>query len=305
MIISASTRTDIPAYHADWFLARFQAGRALVVNPYGGTVSAVALRAGVDGYVFWSRDPACFRPALETVRAAGLPFLLHHTLTLYPAPLERGGDLSRRVATMRAISERHGRDVLVWRYDPVLISSLTPAEWHLDRFSQIAAALEGACDEVVVSFATFYRKVERTLGRLAATHPGLTWSDPPPADKLALLAAFAGVAAGRGMRLSLCCQPDLAVASGLPAAACVDPRRLERVAAGWGRPRAVPARLRPNRPGCGCAESRDIGAYDTCPRGCAYCYAVNQPGRAFRADPAAECLAPRPVPGPPAQPTLL
>ena len=27
------------------------------------------------------------------------------------------------------------------------------------------------------------------------------------------------------------------------------------------------------REGCHCIESRDIGAYDTCPNGCRYCYA--------------------------------
>lgn len=39
-----------------------------------------------------------------------------------------------------------------------------------------------------------------------------------------------------------------------------------------GRP--IRARQKGNRPGCLCAESRDIGAYDSCAQGCAYCYAV-------------------------------
>lgn len=29
----------------------------------------------------------------------------------------------------------------------------------------------------------------------------------------------------------------------------------------------------PNREGCGCLHSNDIGLYDTCPNGCRYCYA--------------------------------
>ena len=290
MIISASYRSDIPAYHGDWFLARFRAGRALVVNPYGGGVAAVPLRAGVDGYVFWSRDPARFEPGFEAVRAAGLPFVLQHTLTDYPAPLERSGDPARRIAAFRALAARHGPEALVWRYDPVLIGPRTPPAWHLERFAALAAALEGACDEVVVSFATFYRKVERRLAQL-----GEGWSDPPPAAKQALLLELAGLAAARGIRLALCCQPALVAATGLPAAACIDPRRLERVAAAWGQPRSVVARPRPNRPGCGCADSRDIGAYDTCPRGCAFCYAVNRSGALYRPGPESECLGPLPV----------
>ena len=36
------------------------------------------------------------------------------------------------------------------------------------------------------------------------------------------------------------------------------------------------------RKGCHCIESRDIGAYDSCPNGCRYCYANNSPEKALR-----------------------
>ncbi|MDG2953666.1 DUF1848 family protein [Bisgaard Taxon 10/6] len=31
---------------------------------------------------------------------------------------------------------------------------------------------------------------------------------------------------------------------------------------------------------CGCIETRDIGAYDSCPSGCKYCYANQSPAKA-------------------------
>ena len=34
------------------------------------------------------------------------------------------------------------------------------------------------------------------------------------------------------------------------------------------------------RHGCHCIESRDIGAYETCPNGCKYCYANKDPRKA-------------------------
>ena len=34
MIVSASRRTDIPAFHAEWFMERVRAGFADVPNPF-------------------------------------------------------------------------------------------------------------------------------------------------------------------------------------------------------------------------------------------------------------------------------
>ena len=92
------------------------------------------------------------------------------------------------------------------------------------------------------------------------------------------------------MALTLCTQPDLA-GNGIEAARCIDGRRLSRIANS-----EIAAREKGNRPGCLCAESRDIGAYDSCVQGCAYCYAVRSPAAALqrrrRHDPAGEMLSP-------------
>ena len=56
MIISASRRTDIPAYYFDWFLNRIKEGFVLVRNPMNEhQISRISLSAGVvDGIVFWT-----------------------------------------------------------------------------------------------------------------------------------------------------------------------------------------------------------------------------------------------------------
>jgi len=293
MIVSASYRTDIPAFYAAWFVNRFRAGFAKVVNPYGRQVSSVPLRAGVDGFVFWTRNAEPFLPALAEVRAAGIPFIVHYTVTGYPRALETSVvEAARAVDTIRRLAGAYGPRAVVWRYDPIVFSSLTPEGFHRDGFARLADALAGAVDECVTSFANIYRKTARNLAAAARAH-GFTWWDPPADVKRALAADLAALAAERGLRLTVCSQEAYTV-DGTDGAACVDARRLEDVARLWGAPRPVRAKLKGNRPGCLCFESRDIGEYDTCPHGCTYCYAVNSrplARRRFHAhDPAGEFL---------------
>lgn len=297
MIVSASYRTDIPAFYGDWFLNRFRAGSAKVVNPYGRQVSTVPLRAGVDGYVFWTRNAIPFRPALAEVRQAGLPFVVQYTVTGYPRALEASViEAGRAVADIRALAAEFGPRAVVWRYDPVLFTERTPPEFHRATFARLAEALAGAVDECVLSFAALYKKTARNMDVAARAH-GFAWGDASDDAKRALAAELAEVAAARGMRLSLCSQAAY-LAPGTSLAACVDARRLEDVAAGWGCPRTLAVRIKGNRPDCRCFESRDIGAYDTCPHGCAYCYAVNSRALAKRRhaahDPKGEFLFPPP-----------
>jgi hypothetical protein len=295
MIVSASYRTDIPAFYGRWFLNRFRAGWAKAVNPYGGPASTIALRAGVDGFVFWTRNAAPFLDGLDEVRRAGYPFLLHYTVTGYPRALEAGVvETERAVAVMAELAARHGPRALVWRYDPVLVTGLTPPAWHLENFARLADRLAGMVDEVSVSFAQIYQKTRRNLDACAQAK-GFGWEDPPDDAKRDLLARLWELAGQRGIRLTVCSQSHL-LGPGMEGSACVDARRLEDVAAGWGLVHAVPARRKGNRPGCLCYESRDLGEYDSCPHGCVYCYAVGSRARAkarFAAhDPDGEFLFP-------------
>ena len=293
MIISASYRTDIPAFYAEWFANRFGAGHARVVNPYGGPPASVPLRQGVDGFVFWTRNARPFHSALDMVRAARMPFVVQYTLTAYPRALERSVvPPERALADIRALAARFGPRAVVWRYDPVVMTELTPPDFHRATFARLAQALAGTVDEVVISFAQIYRKTARNMDLAARAH-GFAWHDPDDGAKRALAAGLVAIAAGHGMRLSVCSQAAHTVAGAHPAA-CIDARRLEDVAAGWGVPRPIAAKVKGNRPDCLCHESRDIGAYDTCPHGCAYCYAVGSQALAKRRfaehDPQSEFL---------------
>jgi hypothetical protein len=275
VIVSASYKTDIPAFYGDWFRARLAAGRCRVRNPYGGPERLVRLdRAHVDGFVFWTRNVEPFWDTLAEVGRQGYPFVVHYTITGYGRPLEaRVPSAARMVEAVKRLAGTYGPRAVVWRYDPILISSATPAALHADRFGLLAHGLRGACDEVVTSFTHFYRKTGRNLAKLAAS-ADLTWEDPAEEIKREMFLTMARIAGENDMRLTLCTQPAF-VGDDLPAARCIDAARLSDVA---GSP--IEAAERGNRPGCACHASVDIGDYDTCPHGCVYCYAVGSHDRA-------------------------
>jgi uncharacterized protein DUF1848 len=289
MIVSASYRSDIPAFYGDWFRARLAQGYALVANPYGGSDYRVALDpAAVDGFVFWSRNPAPFRPILDHLAGQRRPFVLQFTITGYPRVLESAVPTSETaVALLRGLAGRFGKRSLVWRYDPILISDLTPEAWHEENFIRLAAALSGSVDEVVLSLAQIYAKTGRNLAAAAKRH-GFAWRDPADDEKRRLIARLAERAAEAGMQATICAQPHLLAGLARPAL-CINAGRLSDVAG-----RAIAAKSKGNREACACHESRDIGAYDSCPQGCTYCYAVRNPAAAkarLKAhDPAAERL---------------
>lgn len=266
MIISASYKTDIPAFYGSWFERRLIEGYADVRNVWNGKQFSVDLRPeAVSGFVFWTRNSAPFLNTLQRLNEEDVAFVVQFTSIGYPRQIERsviGSEVS--VEQIRALSRRFGTRSVVWRYDPVLLTDDVDTAWHERNFATLAMALKGHVDEVVLSFAQIYRKSARNL-RFA----GVNWRDPEVKEKRALLSKLAGIASEANIRPTLCAQPDL-LSPGLELAACIDAKRLSDIAGDQ-----IKARKKGNREGCLCAESRDIGAYDTCPHGCTYCYAVS------------------------------
>jgi hypothetical protein len=272
LIISASRRTDIPAFYGDWFRNRLKAGFCDVRNPFRPSqVRRVSMALkDVDAFVFWTRDPRAFLPAIEDLERGGFPFIFLVTITGYPPPLEPGAPPAGEIlAAMRLLARRIGPERVVWRYDPVFLSSLTPPEFHTRNFSELATALEGSTRRVIVSVLDFYTKAVRRLNALKDR--GLRYPrDPWQGEDLGQILRFIVQRAAQcGMEAVSCCEPA-ALPFGLRPGACIDADHLGRL---FGL--TLPAKKDPGqRPECLCAVSRDIGAHDTCPRGCAYCYAT-------------------------------
>jgi hypothetical protein len=255
-LISASRRTDIPACYSRWFLGRLAEGFCEWVNPFNGQAYRVSLLPeDVVGLVCWTRHPAPLVPSLDSLARRGYRFAFHVTINGYPRELEsHNPPVERAVRSFRELAGRLAPDRAWWRYDPILLTEATPARWHLRNFSALARALEGATRRCYFSFTSFYRKTRRNLEA-----SGLRWREPAAEEKLDLTARLRRIARRHGIDLYSCCD-DRLLAAGVEKAHCVEAPGLE------------PA---PTRPDCGCSRSVDIGAYDTCPLGCVYCYATS------------------------------
>src|SRR5258708_7019698 len=297
MIISASYKTDIPTFYGEWFMNRLEVGYFKMVNPYNQQVYRVELTPErVDGFVFWTKNIGPFLKHLPEVKKRGYTFIVQHTINGYPRQLEfRVIDYSRTIEHMKRLSGEYGHNVAIWRYDPIIISSLTPVDWHRSNFEKLAVALEGTTNEVVVSFAQIYKKTMRNMD-WAAKEFDFNWDDHEAIsheDIRGLITGLAKVANSYGMKLKICSQKSYLIPGVIEEARCVDADRLEKIS---NKTIQDKARQKGNRKECGCFASKDIGEYDTCPHGCVYCYAVQNRDLALQRykahDPMSEFLFP-------------
>ena len=296
MMISASYKTDIPAFYGRWFDNRLNAGYCKTVNPYNNTVHRISLLAEhVDGFVFWTKNLASFLPTLKHVAQQHIPFVIQYSINSYPRFLEKSVvDADRSIKLMHAVAQEYGQKAAVWRYDPIIFCDGLDEAYHRHSFEKLARALAGSTDEVVISFAQIYKKTKHNMESATAEH-GFEWFDPEADTKLRLAEDFVQIAQAHDMQLSICSQRQFIV-PGAISAACVSDDRLSEVSG-----RILHAEKRGNRPDCGCSVTRDIGEYDTCPHGCVYCYAVRNRQLAQKRfkqhDPEGEFLFPpdRPV----------
>jgi len=124
MIISASRRTDIPAFYSEWLGRRLAAGFCTVPNPFNARqIARVSLRAeDVQAFVFWTRHARPIFPLLPTLERRGTPFYFQYTITGYGRPVERRVPPTPvAIATFRELAARLPPGAVVWRYDPILV----------------------------------------------------------------------------------------------------------------------------------------------------------------------------------------
>ena len=261
MILHTGMRTDIPAFYAPWFVNRLRAGEVCVRNPYDGQqVTRYLLDPRVvDLIAFCTKNPAPMLPHIDLLAPFGQFWYV--TITPYGRDIEPHVLPWQEVArSFRQLSAIVGIHRIGWRYDPIIIDERHTIDWHRQQFAQMAEMLAGATQMVVISFLMRYAKTRRNFP---------TSRDVTRSERLELGACIVETARTHGMTVYPCGGGDELAAFGADTGGCMTPRIYERA---LGRQIRFPKYQR-HRKECDCYLGADIGAYDSCPHLCRYCYA--------------------------------
>lgn len=269
MIISASRRTDIPGWYGEWLLRRLREGEVLVSNPFSPKrITRLHFSPQtVEMLVLWTKNPQPFLPLLPELDSLFYRYYFSFTLTGYGPEWEPGlPPAEKRVDCFQRLSERLSPERVDWRYDPVILADGRGADWHFEQFFRLCRQLAPYTTRCIFSFFDSYR------------HLGSRFLPPDEEQMRTLAAGFAAIAREYRLPLYTCAEKIDLSGYDIGHAACIDPKKMERLC---GRPLKM-KKDAGQRPACGCAPSIDIGAYDTCLFGCAYCYGTRSFDRARR-----------------------
>ncbi|MCD6204341.1 MAG: DUF1848 domain-containing protein [Candidatus Marinimicrobia bacterium] len=274
-IISASRRSDIPAFYGNWFLQQVQKGFIDVPNPFSKRTFRVSLAPDeVSAIVFWSKDYSSFVPILDIIDPIYQKrFLFHFTINGYRDRAKllfepNIPDQRQAIETAVMLSERYGKHAVLWRFDPIILSSASTMEKRIAAFSELARQLEGKTVRCFISFVDLYGKVRQRFEKTAAGQR-IEFIKPSLKERIDIACELRQIAGKHGITVSACCEDDIIEGAGIQKAHCIDSTLLSQLYPDVEFPR----KISPTRTGCGCYESRDIGTYNTCENHCLYCYA--------------------------------
>ena len=270
MIINTGGRTDTVQYFSKWLLKRFDEGYVLSRNPmFPENVTRYELTPDkVDCVLFCSKN---YAPILDDLHRITDRFNTYffYTITAYGKDIEPGvPSIEESIETLKRLSSMIGKKRLIWRYDPVLLTSKYTIDVHMETFSRMAKEITPYVDGCVFSFVDMYEKLQFNMSELNPLTNG---------DMEKLAEGLGRIAKKNGLRIQTCAMTTDYSKYGIESCGCVT---LDRI----GLANDVefkPLKHNGIRRDCRCMESRDIGWYDTCMNGCKYCYANSNPKKAF------------------------
>ena len=257
-------------------MARLDVGFCEVANPFNRhQVRRVSLVPksdngidGVDALVFWTRNPKHILAHADELTQRGYRYYVMVTITGYPKELEPSITSPAKIcAAVRELALKIGPERVVWRYDPIFMSSITGADFHRRNFHELAQNMAGSVKRVIVSLYKEYRGAKQRID--AMERQGVLKMGQHDATGLAaLFGDLAESARAAGMEIQSCAEETSLEPYGIKNGACIDAALINNL---WGL--EFKGKDKNQRAKCLCCQSVDIGAYSSCNLGCVYCYA--------------------------------
>ena len=294
VIISASRSTDIPAFYAKWFINRLKAGYCIWYNPFSQQPMYVAFK-NTRAVVFWSKNPKPLIPYLHELNERSIHYYFQFTLNDYDnEKLEPNvPSVEKRIETFQELSEIIGKEKVIWRFDPLVITDKAGIDKLLEKIENIGNQLKGYTEKLVFSFAdigNIYKKVENNLRRLNINYQEFTQR-----TMIEFATKLHELNGNWHFSLATCAEEIDLEQYGIEHNHCIDGELMKRIFSedtdfvyylSCGRfpektslfPVEMPGKQanlkdKGQRKICGCMISKDIGMYNTCPHFCVYCYA--------------------------------
>lgn len=279
-VISASRRTDIPAFYMEWFMACISRGYFEVINPFNRRIRKVSSTLqDVHTIVFWSKNFDFFMAGGygERLEKMGYHLFFNYTLNSISPLLEpQMPPLVDRLAQMTRLCKRFDVRAINWRFDPICFFRIgnRSVQNNLDDFSVIAdKAAAAGIQHCITSFVDLYPKVIRR----AKNETGFAFVDPGTVEKVDTIIELYHILMERNIALQLCCEKE--ILSLLPLdihvrpGSCIPSERIMNIYGGHLSLRQDPGQRK--KLGCTCKVSVDIGSYDQqpCYHNCLFCYA--------------------------------
>ena len=266
MIINVGGRTDIVNYYTPWLLNRLEEGYAYSRNPFAReNVYRLSLKAeDVDCLLFCSKN---YEPILKHIAGIDEKYhiLCHYTITAYGKDIEpKVPSIDQSIKTLEKLSHIVGRNKILWRYDPILLTEEYTVEKHLETFEYMAEKISSLVYRCIFSFVDMYKKVEENMPEIIP----LT-----PEDKERLLKGIGEISKKYNLYTQSCATNESYEKYNIHAAGCTTKEILEQAH------NVVYKNVKGTgiRENCCCIPSRDIGAYNSCLSECKYCYANRKP----------------------------
>ena len=306
VIISASRSTDIPAFYAKWFFNRLEKGYCVWYNPFNQQPMHISFK-NCKVVVFWTKNPEPIIPYLPELDKRGIHYYFQVTLNDY---MQEGFEpnvppVAKRVETFKKMSQLIGKERLIWRFDPLIVTPQLTPRMLLTRIWHIGNELKGYTDKLVISFVDVkaYRKVQSNLVKETPyyTKENVEQAEMTEAQRTEIIEGLVKLREiwkqdGWNLEMATCAEEVDLDKYDISHNRCIDGELMKRIFADdkelvyylhtlkwpekdmFGEIPPIPQKAKSvkdtgQRKICGCMVSKDIGMYNTCRHFCVYCYA--------------------------------